>query len=155
MMLVSNGFKERFAAAMASVFNGGAIQIYTGSRPSTPNDLPSTSPIATITNYGLPWSPSVTSNGLNFIAQGPYIVGDPTQTWMLIANEFATLGNATWWRLMMPGDTGLPSLDNVRLDGDIGLKDSPAGQEILLDSLTLTPGDTIPFNSFFYAIPPL
>lgn len=157
MLLASTGFKTATNAgtAWADMFRQGAIMIYGSARPATPDAAPGASPIAMITNYGLPWTPSSLGYGLFFRMRDQFVIGEPSQTWILAPNGFALGESASWWRLVAPFDDGLPSITQFRLDGDIGTKGIDTGKELLLDTTSLVPGAGIPVNGFFYAIPPI
>lgn len=157
-LLVSTGFKTALLKYFPQIFNFGAIFVYGGSRPLTSDDMPGTDPIGMITNQGLPWAPNNVGYGLMFLTSGPYVLGDPSQSWQLMPNANALLRDAKWWRLVAMNDSGLPDVGALRIDGDIGLKASPdpvIQPEILLDTLSLTPGSAVPITTFFYTIPPL
>lgn len=157
MLLVSTGFKDLILGphAFADIFNGGVMQIFNGGRPTTADDTPGGTLIAQITQSGLPWAPDFTPYGMRFVKSGSYVLLDPARDWQLLPNDFATLGIAVWWRLVAPGDDGVPSVTRPRIDGDIAVKGSTGGQELLLDSLTLVPRLATPVHTWFYTIPPI
>ncbi len=159
MLNVSTGFKALLLGpnSFTSIFKYGAIQVYANPRPSAADAMPTVSPIATITNYGLPWSPSGVGNGIVLMQNGPYIVMGAGQNWELLPNAAAAGSTASWWRLMAPGDSGLPSITEPRIDGDIGVLGvfDPRYPEILIDDVTLVPNTGVPITSFLYTFPPL
>lgn len=154
-MRASTGFKAKLLPVWPSIFANGAIFFYGNPIPSNANAAPGAAPIAVVTNEGLPWSPHNNGWGLRFLFDGQYIRGDPRQAWQIMPNDSAAGVPAVWWRMVAPGDDGLPSLTAPRLDGRIGLLSAPDGEEILLASLLLTPRQPVPLSSFFYTIPPL
>jgi len=154
MLQVSSGFKSKILGRQAfeDIFNGGAILIFSGTRPGTADDAYPDAPVAMITQRGLPWTAIAGVNGINFKTYGPYVeldVGRQAQMTIFSA------ASARWFRLLAPNDSNNPSFTECRIDGDIGLKGSGSPQELQLDSLDIDPNTTIPFNSFLYTIPPL
>lgn len=154
MLLISTGLKTKLlgAAAFVDIFELGAIYIYPGARPATADAAPGQTPIGMVTQAGLAWNPINTAFGLSFMQQGPYIVFAPSVSAQLLPSD---IGVAAWWRLVAPGDTGETSYSQPRIDGDIGLKSSPGGQEMLLDTNTLSTGIAQQLGYFLYTIPPI
>ncbi len=156
---VSTGFKTAILGpnSFADIFKYGAFQVYASPRPSAADAMPTTGPIATITNYGLPWSPTGIGNGIVLAQTGPYVGMSGGQNWQLLPNATAGGRMASWWRLVAPGDSGLPSISDPRIDGDIGVRGvfDPRYPEILIDDVALVPNTGIPITSFLYTIPPL
>lgn len=157
MLSASTGYKKKILGphSWASIFQQGAIYIFGGTRPASADMAPGVPAIAVISNHGLPWTPTNLGAGLVFTLRDQFVLGDPTQDWKLRPNAFAEETTASWWRLVAPFDTGLASVTEARIDGDIGLKSAPNNQELLLDTTTLSPGEAISVSTFFYAIPPL
>jgi hypothetical protein len=151
---VSTGFKERLLDGVAwkDIFNNGVIYLFQGMRPTISDFAPGTPPIAIITSGGAAWNPSFTVFGLKFIRSGPNILFETELNAQITVTDNAT---ATWWRLVTPADNLETSYFFPRIDGDVGLKASPSGQELLLDSTALTLGDAIPVGYFLYTIPPI
>lgn len=152
---ISSAVAQRFIAPFSELFDGGAIYLYDGgTRPATADAGATAPPVAMITNMGLPWNPAFTPYGLQFAQVGRGMVFAPG-----ISAKLSVLLPPTgisWWRLVAPGDDGSDtSYDRPRIDGDVGLKSAPGGQELLLDSLTPSIGTTVPVGYFLYAIPPL
>jgi hypothetical protein len=155
MLQVSTKLKDLLVAPFPAAFAGGAIFIYGGARPTTADQVAGSAPIAIVTNLGLMWNPTNTYYGLSFVqeASTPYILFDSS---ISPAITVMVDGTAAWWRLVAPGDDGsLASYDLLRVDGDVGLKASPGGQEMLLDDVVLVAGDSIPLGYFLYTLPPI
>jgi hypothetical protein len=156
MILMSTGAKAALLGgrAFADAFRYGAILIYGDARLETPDAAPTSAPIAAITNLGLPWSPSSVGYGLVLVRVNQFVIGDPTQNWQLRAGLG---GEAVWWRLVAPSDSGRASITDCRIDGDVGFAGvpDPRNPELLVPDIELTAGVALPISNFFYAIPPL
>lgn len=151
-LIVSTAFKTKMLSPFAEMFSLGAIYVYPGARPATADMAPGTTPIGMITQDGLAWNPINTAFGLRFVQSGPYIVFDSALNPVLTPSAG---GTAAWWRLVAPGDTGDISYSQFRIDGDIGLKATPGGQEMLLENNVLVPGTNQQVGYFLYTIPPI
>lgn len=154
MLLVSTGFKTSILGtnSFTSLFNGGGIYVYAGMRPSSPDSPPTSAPIGVVSNEGFAWNPLNTLYGLKFVQSGPYVLFDSAISAQLVPSQPAT---ASWWRLVAPGDDGSLSYSQARIDGDCGLSSAPTGQELLLPTLALVPGVSVPTGYFLYTIPPI
>jgi hypothetical protein len=152
---ISSAVAQRFVAPFADLFNGGTIFLYDGgTRPATADIAATAIPVAMITHLGLPWNPSFTPYGLRFTQLGRGVVFAPEITAQLSVLRPPT--GIAWWRLVAPGDDGTDTnYDKPRIDGDVGLKSAPGGQELLLDSVTPSIGTVVSVGYFLYAIPPL
>lgn len=118
--------------SFVSVFNLCKINIYSGSKPTSPNDVPNGTLLVTVTNAG-------TATGLTWEAAAPAGVASKktTETW---SGTIATTGTAGWFRIYETGDTPANSSTTyARVDGTI----STSGADMNLGSLSLTA--TAPF----------
>lgn len=151
---LSSAVARRFVAPFAELFTNGAIYLYDGGTRPANADLAATAvPVAIVTHRGLPWNPAFTPYGLRFAQIGRGMVFAPDITAQLSVLRPPT--GIAWWRLVAPGDDGTETnYDRPRIDGDVGLKSAPGGQELLLDSLTPAIGTAVPVGYFLYAIAP-
>lgn len=150
-MIVSTGFKQKILAAFPSIFNGGAIYVYSGAKPVSPDDAITGTLLGVITDEGRPYS---LINGLRYLAEGPYIVYDPALNPMLTT---VAAGNATWFRVVS-ADAGENFLDTstlARIDGTIEQSGSGVIADMYLDNVSLVNGQTIESNYLLYTIFPL
>ena len=156
-MIVSTGFKSRILSdeGFLTIFNGGAIFIYSGARPASA-DLTdgSATLLGMVTNAGLSWDFSYSVNGLSFIHDGPYVLKDPSQHWVL--NPTGT-GTASWFRLYAPDPDGNrgTSYTLARIDGDIQPVGSSTSAEMFMASTDVVAGIPTTMDYFLYTIPPV
>lgn len=152
---VSNGFKALILGprSFESIFNGGAIAIYTGDRPDTADDqVPGGAVLlGHVTLNALPWSALSQANGLTYARQGPFVSKPVGPTWAI--NPVAP-GLATWFRVLgnLPDDGSL-SFDLPRIDGDVSVS-NPAAEMRLLNPV-LQVGVVKRIDHFVYSIPPV
>lgn len=146
MILVSSGFKRDILgrSSFADIFNGGEIRVFSGSRPSSANRAQGNNQVGRI------YRVSATDSTLRFVMVDTYVIKPPSDEWRLLCT---TPGNAGWWRLVAPGDSGGDSNTAPRIDGDIGTESAPA--ELTLSTRAFAANDTISIDSFLYTIPPL
>lgn len=149
---VSTKFKELILGAnsFASIFGGGRILLYSGTRPATADASAGGSPVARVTNAGLVWAPADVS-GLQFEQSGAWISKSVAQDWKLVGLENSTF---TWFRLYGGSelDTGADSLDYPRLDGDAS---DIASADFVLPSITVSTGQILSVQQFLYSLSPL
>lgn len=115
-----------------SVFALCKINIYSGSKPTTPDDVPNGTLLVTVSNAG-------TATGLTWEAAAPNGVCSKAtaETW---SGTIAATGTAGWFRIWETGDTPANSSTTAaRIDGTI----STSGADMNLGSLTFTA--TAPF----------
>lgn len=146
MLIVSNGFKVGILGrkSFADLFNGGKIRVFSGGRPSLAESAePTDTWLGDITWAGY-------DVGLQFYQSGPYIGKSPLESWEL---RPVNSGNANWCRLVGPGDNGGGALDAPRIDCDISTVVGSA--ELILASLAVAPGTSVPVGGFLFTIPPL
>jgi len=143
---VSTETKVAVIAALKEVFDGGVIRIFTGSPPDTADDAEIGTLLGVITKNG------AAGVGLDFVAQGPYLIKDLFDSWMLTADVTGSMG---WWRLVKdPADTGSQSFNAARIDGTIST-DPGSGAEFIVDALGVTAGLQYSIDAFTYTIPPV
>lgn len=146
MLLVSTGFKIALLGpqSFVQIFNGGQLRLFAGSRPGSANAAEPSLPIGVVSRVG------ATSLGLQFVQANDFVINVLSDRWQL---DTLQAGTATWFRLVAPGDPFDDSLTAARIDGDVGTAAAP--NDMTLDVTTFTPNTALPFNSFFYTIPPL
>jgi hypothetical protein len=155
-MIVSTGFKSRILSneGFLDIFGNGAIFIFSGARPASADLSDSTGTLlGVVTSAGLPWDFTYLANGLSFIHNGPYVLKDSSQNWVL---NPTSSGTATWFRLYAPeadGNRGT-SYALSRIDGDIQPVGSSTPAEMFMTSVDVVSGIQVTMDYFLYTIPP-
>jgi hypothetical protein len=119
--------RDVIAAALAALYDGGTLKIYTGAQPATPDTAPSGTLVATITlptpAFGSPTTGVVPKAG----------------TWTTTAGADGDLTAGGWFRLAdAAGDNPV--------DGATGATGS--GAELEIDNLDIDNGQTVTVSSF-------
>lgn len=153
--VVSTGYAANVALGSTSfveAFHNGVIDIYSGPQPGTADAPPSGTLLAQITAEGLPWTAGSPQGGLQWGADGRYVIKTPGVPWVL---QGVAAGTAGWFRLRTnaPDDNEM-SNTAIRLDGSVGLVDGP-GAELWLATTAITPDTAILIQNFWIAVPPL
>lgn len=110
-----------------SVFNLGKINIYSGTKPTSANDVPNGTLLVSVTNNG-------TATGITWetAATGGVASKKISETW---SGTIASTGTAGWFRLfVLAEDPSTSSTSLARVDGTI----STSGADMNLGSLSLT-----------------
>lgn len=140
-------------ASFDSIFRDGVIEIYSGPQPDSADLPPTGDLLGRITNNGMTWAAGQPAGGLRFIRDGRYAAKDPGQAWQVVASSNGVAG---WFRLLPnAADAGFVSLTAPRIDGAIGIIDSPMDAQIYLPTTDLATGNVINLNYWWYAMPPL
>lgn len=154
-VMTSTGFRTALLGGrgFASIFNNGAINVYTGPQPPT-SDYPATGfPLGRITANGGSWAHGSPANGLKFIQNRQFMLNDPAQNWVFAGSYEGTAG---WFRLVAnPEDPGTMSTTAPRIDGAVGLADSTGDAQLYLPALEINAATSIAVPSWWYAMPPL
>lgn len=154
-VMTSIGFRAALLSGrgFASIFNNGAINIYSGPQPPTA-DYPATGfLLGRITANGGGWSHGSPTNGLKFAQNGQFMRNDPAQNW---AMSGSATGIAGWCRLVAnPTDPGTMSSTAPRIDGAVGLLDSTDDVQLFLPTVSFTSATSIVVPSWWYAMPPM
>lgn len=156
----STGFASRILGpeSFATIFQGGSIEIRSGTQPASADEPATGTLLARITRDGLLWTAGSPTNGLEFVNAGRYASKNFSHSWRL---KGIAAGTAGWFRLVgnAPDDGGT-STTLPRIDGAIGLL--PAEGEtlvgdfqMLLPSLAITIGLERSIDQWYYAIPPI
>ena len=156
-MIVSTGFKSRILGTegFTEIFTRSAIFIFSGTRPASADDADSTGTLLGIVSWnGLPWDFTSTFNGLTFFKDGPYVLKDPSQNWVLNPTNS---GIASWFRLYSadPGDLRQTGYTFARIDGDIAPQSAPGDAEMVFESTTVVAGHPVVLDYFLYTILPV
>lgn len=130
-------------SSFKTLFVGCFIDIFSGTQPASPNDVPVGTKLATIysngTSLGLSFGPSAAAGVLSKTV---------AETW---SQSAATAGGtAGWFRMREALDTGLlSSTTAVRMDGAI----ATSGAEMNLGSLTITAGAPVVISAAAFTLP--
>lgn len=153
--LYSTGFVERRnqGAAFASIFNNGAVNIYSGPQPESADAAPTGTLLARITRNGEGWAPGFPNGGLQFVASGRYITKMPDHVWYLSG---IAAGTAGWFRLVAnTEDPETYSLSAPRIDGAVSLVDAVGEFEMQMVDTLITPTTTVLVPHWWHGTPPL
>ncbi len=134
---LSQGLRDSQIGNVRTLFNGGILEIRSGSQPAAGNDAPTGTLLASITLPNPGWSAA--SSGQIAL----------TGTWQ-DASADAT-GTAGWFRLRQSADGGGSSTTDERIDGTISA--TGGGGDMTLDNVSITAGQQITINTFTLAQP--
>ena len=144
MIRFSTGLRDAVAYlyGFAGVMNAGAIYVYSGSIPDSPDDAVSGTLLGTITTDGLPYNPGADANGagLRLRVFSPGAIAPATDAvWTLVGSA---TGEAGWFRWCASGADGFGySITRPRVDGTIG-------DVLVLGETTITALTNIKVDSF-------
>lgn len=133
-------------AALPALMAGGVIHLYGDEQPASADAPALSPPLARITVDGGEWSADNTAAGLHLIADGRYVVKDPTEAWQLVG---LASGTARWWRFT-PGSSDTASC----IDGSCAVEDEDAA-EMYLPDLSISPETRLAVSNWVLAVPPL
>jgi hypothetical protein len=104
--------------SLADIFNGGVIDIYSGTRPTSADNTASGTLLGTITKNGGTFIAGTLTNGLRFDVAADGSIDKPsTDVWQFTG---VAAGVATWFRLRgNAADSGASSTTLPRIDGSI------------------------------------
>jgi hypothetical protein len=153
---VSTNFKERILGpeSFESIFNGGAITLYTGTRPVSPDFPVNGVALGQVTTNGVPWTVGGGAGGLQFTRQGAWASKLAAADWLL---KGSNTGAATWFRITGPNeDPGGLSYALPRLDGDmLGAIQNQQQPDFTLPVYTITPSTSVLILQFLLTLPPI
>lgn len=126
--------------SIQDIFNGGFLELYTGSRPSSADDAPPGTLLVRIYSDGV-------SAGLSFDDAASGIISKKsTETW---SGTGITSGSIGWARLKTVGDGGSTSTTDERLDLNV----STTGASINLSSISVQSGVPLSISNFTITLP--
>lgn len=142
MLNFSTGLRNNLvnSSGLGSLMNSGAIYVYSGTKPTTPDNAPNGTLLAIVTTEGRTYNPSddAIEAGLRlqlFPPGGLVKVG----VWRLVGQA---TGTATWFRWCSRGYDGFGfSETRCRIDGDIG-------SELQLTETAITAATRMEIESF-------
>lgn len=119
--------------SIQAAFRYGQIEIYSGSQPADPDDVPSGTLLVIIKNG---------SSGITFgDAVDGYLSKTVGETWTGVG---AATGTAGWARVTAPGDLGTDNTIDCRVDMSVGT----AGTDLTFSSTSFTIGATQTISDF-------
>lgn len=145
---LSTGLRNAMCGTVgfAAAFNGGVIEVRTGSQPSSADAPASGTLLGTVTLNSLPFTPGDMTNGLTFAAAAN---GAVSKSGVWSFNGIAA-GTAGWFRLKGNAqDDGAASTTHVRLDGSI----ATSGADLNLSNTSIAVGAPNTIDSFVFNIP--
>lgn len=151
-MKLSQGLRSTWLHSFPALFNGGAVFLYSNTRPEAPEDEPGASPVAVVSGGGLPYTLGSPTNGLMFEHHegDVFVQAAPWPLWRL--RGYAN-GTAVWCRLVGPTDNGGVSGDLPRVDFDVN-SETPSGG-LFLDDPEVTTDTNTYIQGWYYGIPPI
>lgn len=147
---LSTGLRNNLAGdkGFAATFEGGVIDIYTGSQPvSADAAVTGSILLGTVTLASGAFTPGSPTNGLTFAAPANGSVSKSTDQWSFkgVAN-----GTAGWFRLRGNAvDTGMASTELPRVDGSIGT----SGADLNLSNIVITINAPNTIDTFVWTQP--
>lgn len=150
----STGFRSKILGTFTfeALFNGGSIEIYSGAPPASADAAPTGTLLARITRESKPWTPGSPTNGLTFRRLGVGVTMPDDKPWGLLG---LAAGTAGWCRLRGMSDPGGESTTHPRIDGVVGLRDTPGDFQLRLGTTAMVPDLTFPITSWWFLLPPL
>lgn len=143
MSSISNGLGQVMTGALAQALSGGFMRIFTGPAPAGP-ELAETG-----TLLGVVCVNGVSGAGLHYDALGNMLTKAGAERWIFQA---AASGNAAWFRIVAPGDTGDDDPTAARIQGSIGTADAPG--DMVWDTLAVTQGTHYTIDSLYMLVQP-
>lgn len=118
-----------------AVFNGGTLELWSGTRPASAN----TAPAGTLLASGaLPADAFAAAAARAKAKQG---------TWTLTGQSGAGTGtNATWYRMKATGDLGTTNTTDKRQDGSVTA--TGGGGDLTLDNVNVANAQVVTVNTF-------
>jgi hypothetical protein len=117
--------------AFQTVFDSGKVEIYSGTRPTSADDVVGAGTLLA--------SCPVDANSFAAVASGTIVGTVPWQETAAIAG-----GVAQWFRLAAAGDTGVSSTTEARIDGDV----AASGSDLNLSTTTIAINDQVTITQF-------
>ena len=119
------------------LFDGGVFEVRSGTQPSSADDAPSGTLLATISiptpSFGTPSAGQVSKTG----------------SWQTTNAD--NTGTAAWFRMRTAADSGVSSTTDIRLDGTLTL--SGGGGDVIMDALSIVAGGTVTVNTLTFVEP--
>lgn len=143
MISLSAALLQNAAATLVANFNGGSIRVFAGARPVDASHA------ETGTLLGVVTPNAAEGAGLHFMA---FANGFGAMVMDRMQFRALATGDAAWFRLVGPGDTGGDSNTAPRIDGSIGTFDAPGDMAWL--TLAVSVGGLYTIDSFNYFIHP-
>ena len=139
----SQGFRDNMLSGTTAIETAfdttGVLEFRDGTQPTSANDAPVGSVIASIT---LPASAfAAISNG---------VLSKDTAAWEDLSAD--ATGTPTWFRLKTGGDLGTTNTTDIRLDGDITTVAVGTG-DLQMSSTSVTITDKITVDTFTITVP--
>lgn len=144
----STGLRNNLVGALgfSATFDGGVIEIYSGTQPPTADSAVTGTLLGTMTLASGAFTPGSPTNGLTFAAASGGAVSK-TGTWSFVG---IAAGTAGWFRLKGNAvDAGAVSTTAVRMDGSI----ATSGADLNLSNITIAIGAPNTCDSFVYTQP--
>ena len=143
--------------AFDDIFRDGAIEIRTGVQPANADAAATGALLGRVTRDGGSWVAGAPANGLRWYRDGRFALTHPDQRWVLTGLDS---GIAGWFRIVGNAyDSGGASLSLPRIDGAVAAipadDDPPGDAQIFLLTTSLSPAISQPFDSVWFALPPL
>lgn len=153
MATLSTGLASRLLGneSFEQLMRWGAIDLYSGTAPASPDLQATGTLLARITRDGLAWTPGSSVGGLEWRRDGRFAVPALDHVWQLTV---LVTGTPTWFRIRAnPVETGVSSSDVLRVDGVIGYLDTPgAPADLFLPTSLVSAGATRNVENFSFTL---
>ena len=134
-------------ASFQDAMAGGVIDIYSGTQPTTADDVESGTKLLSVTVGSGAFSPGTATNGLTFAeAVNGSMPKTTSEVWSGVA---VASGTAGWFRFYANDKTTGASTTGKRFDGAI----STSGAQLNMSSTAITSGATTTIDSFSMTMP--
>lgn len=143
-LLFSSGLREYIAATgpLRMALNEGEIRVYSGPPPASVDSAISPSNLLLVTFR------TDSNGGLTFEATAPggTLLKNAAEIWR---GTVAAAGTATFYRHVLPSDTGVASTTARRVQGTVGF----AGTDMQLSNTVLAPGAIQSLEAYSITLP--
>ncbi len=133
--------------SLKDVMMDGAIHVYSGAQPSSPDDAVTGTLLLTVTLASGSWAHGAFANGLEFEDDPTDGEIEKTGTWSGVG---LVAGVAAWFRFVAnPADAGASSTTLARIDGSVGV----SGADLNMPNTTIIVGNTYTIDTFKLTLP--
>jgi len=134
--------------SLKDIMRDGAIHIYSGSQPSSPDDAVTGSLLVTVTVSSGSWAHGAFANGLEF--ENDPLDGELEKNSDVWSGVGVQAGTAGWFRFVAnPSDAGAISTILARMDGSVGI----SGADLNMAQTQITVGNTYTIDAFKLTLP--
>lgn len=152
---ISTGATARLLGpeAFETIFNGGCIELRSGPQPADADQPATGALLARITTNGLAWTAGAPAGGLGYERDGRFALKPADAAWRITGLASGTVG---WCRIVTAEqDDGNFSITAARIDGAVAAHESANPAEFRIPSTTITVGQTVDVDGWWFTLPPM